>query len=50
MLASTSIALGSLVYVYRLKKKSNPEDKQMQDLETVNVWEILVNLKFYCII
>jgi hypothetical protein len=35
--ASSTIALGSLVYAYRLKKKSNPEDNQIQDLETVNV-------------
>ena len=37
ILASSSIALGSLFYAYRLKKKSNPDDDQMQDLETVNV-------------
>jgi NADH:ubiquinone oxidoreductase subunit K len=37
ILASSTIALGSLVYVYRLKKKSNTDDNQMQDLETVNV-------------
>ena len=35
--ASSTIALGSLVYAIRLKKKSNPDDNQMQDLETVNV-------------
>ena len=35
--ASSTITLGSLVYAYRLKKKSNLEDNQMQDLETVNV-------------
>jgi uncharacterized membrane protein len=35
--ASSTIAFGSLVYSYRLKKKSNPDDNQMQDLETVNV-------------
>ena len=34
--ASSTLALGSLIYAYRLKKKSNPEDNQMQDLETVN--------------
>ena len=34
--ASSTIALGSLVYAYRLKKKSNPDDNQIQDLETVN--------------
>ena len=37
ILASSTLALGSLVYAYRLKKKSNPDDNQMQDLETVNV-------------
>ena len=35
--ASSTIALGSLVYAYRLKNKSNLDDNQMQDLETVNV-------------
>jgi len=35
--ATSNIALGSLVYAYRLKKKSNLDDNQMQDLETVNV-------------
>ena len=35
--ASSTIALGSLVYAYRLKKKTNLDDNQMQDLETVNV-------------
>lgn len=37
VLATSTLALGSLVYAYRLKKKSNPEDNQMQDLETVSV-------------
>ena len=37
ILASSSLALGSLVYAYRLKNKSNPDDNQIQDLETVNV-------------
>ena len=37
ILASSTLALGSLVYVYKLKNKSNPEDNQIQDLETVNV-------------
>ena len=37
MLASTTLALGSLAYAYRLKKKSSNEDNQIQDLETVNV-------------
>ena len=35
--ASSTITLGSLVYAYRLKKKSNPDDNQMQNLETVDV-------------
>ena len=37
ILASSTLALGSLVYAFRLKKKSNPDDNEMQDLETVNV-------------
>ena len=37
ILASTSFAFGSLIYAYRLKKRFNPEDNQMQDLETVSV-------------
>ena len=37
ILASSTIALGSLVYAYRLKKESNSDDNQIQDLETVNV-------------
>ena len=37
ILASGTLALGSLIYAYKLKKKLNPEDNQMQDLETVNV-------------
>jgi len=37
ILASSTIALGSLVYAYRLKNKSNSNDNQIQDLETVNV-------------
>ena len=37
ILASSTLALGSLVYAYRLNKKSNSDDNQMQDLETVNV-------------
>ena len=35
--ASSTIALGSLIYAYRLKNKSNSDDNQIQDLETVNV-------------
>ena len=35
ILASTSIALGSLIYAYRIKNKS--DDNVPQDLETVNI-------------
>ena len=37
ILASSSLALGSLVYAYRLRKKTNLDDNQTQDLETVNI-------------
>ena len=37
ILASSAVALGSLVYAYRVKKKSNPDDNQIQELETVNI-------------
>ena len=37
ILTSSTIALGSLVYAYRLKSKVNPDDNQIQDLETVSV-------------
>ena len=37
ILASSTLALGSLVYAYRSSKKSNPADNQVQDLETVNI-------------
>ena len=37
ILTSSTIALGSLFYAYRLKKKSNSDNDQIQDLETVNV-------------
>ena len=37
IIASSTVALGSLVYAYSLKKKSNLDDNQIQDLETVNV-------------
>ena len=37
ILASSTLALGSLFFDYRLKKKSNSEDDKMQDLETVSV-------------
>ena len=35
--ASSTVALGSLVYAYKIKQKSNTDDNQIQDLETVNV-------------
>ena len=37
ILVSSTIAIGSLAYAYRLKKKSNTDNNQVQDLETVNV-------------
>ena len=37
ILASTTLALGSLVYAYRIKMRSKPKDNQMQDLATVSV-------------
>ena len=36
ILASSTIALGALVYAYRLKK-TNADDNKMQDLEALNV-------------
>ena len=37
ILASSTVALGSLLYAYRATKKSSSDDNQIQDLETVNV-------------
>ena len=37
MLASTSIAVGSLFYVYRLRNKNKEENNSVQDLEAVNI-------------
>ena len=37
ILASSTLALGSLVYAYKLKNESRSDDGQIQDLETVNV-------------
>ena len=37
ILTSSTIALGSLVYAYRIKNKTNTDDNQIQDLETVNI-------------
>ncbi len=36
ILASTSIALGSLIYAYRVKNKKE-ENNTVQELETVNI-------------
>ena len=36
ILASTTIAVGSLIYAYRVKNNST-EDNSVQDLDTVNV-------------
>ena len=35
--ASTSIAVGSLIYAYRVKNNTGNEDNTVQDLDTVNV-------------
>ena len=35
--ASTSIAVGSLIYAYRIKNKNNEEGPSVQDLEAVNI-------------
>ena len=35
--ASTSIAIGSLIYAYRVKNKTSEEDENVQDLEPVNI-------------
>ena len=37
ILASTSIAVGSLIYAYQVKKNSKEEDTSIQDLDPVNV-------------
>ena len=37
LLASTSIAVGSLIYAYRVKNKIGKENETVQDLETVNI-------------
>ena len=36
ILASTSIAVGSLIYAFRVKNK-NDEQKTIEDLDTVNI-------------
>ena len=37
ILTSTTLALGTLVYAYRLKTKYSPLDNPIKDLDTVNV-------------
>ena len=37
ILASSTLALGSLFYAYKLRKESKTDDNQVQDLETVNI-------------
>ena len=35
--ASTSIALGSLIYAYKVKKSTDEKENISEDLETVNI-------------
>ena len=37
ILASTTIAVGSLIYAYRVKNKTDEENGNVQDLEPVNI-------------
>ena len=37
LLASTSIAVGSLIYAFRLKNNNKEEDNSVQDLDAVNL-------------
>lgn len=37
LLASTSIAVGSLIYAFRLKNNNKEDDNSVQDLEAVNL-------------
>ena len=37
ILASSTLALGSLAYAYSVKKKSKPDDNQIQNLESVEI-------------
>ena len=37
ILASTSIAVGSLIYAYKAKNKTYKDDDNSQDLEPVNI-------------
>ena len=36
-LASTSIAVGSLIYIYKVKKNTKEENTSVQDLDPVNI-------------
>ena len=37
LIASTSVALGSLIYAYRVKNKTYQEGESVQELDTINV-------------
>ena len=37
ILASTSIAVGSLIYAYQVKKNTKEDDSSVQDLDPVNI-------------
>ena len=37
ILVSTSIAVGSLIYAYKVKNKTKEEDNTVQDLDPVNI-------------
>ena len=37
ILASSTIALGSLIYAFRVKNKSGNEDSSIKDFEAVNI-------------
>ena len=37
ILASTSVALGSLIYAYRLKRKNEEQNDTTEELNTVNI-------------
>ncbi len=36
-LASSTLAIGSLIYAYKTKNKSNSDDNNIKDLDTINV-------------
>ena len=37
LLASTTIAVGSLIYAYRVKNKAEDDNSEIQDVEPVNI-------------